>query len=422
MSQPPSGSIVALSSLPDATNQVELLIERVGHEASMNCSAETLLSPFSVRFSYPSAPFNRLCVSQNGELVLLDGGAAEKKQCVWRILPKQSSSSSFVFSIMSSQRPKGLCETCSGQRSYVLYVNSIGELATLVLCFDCDSSRVPLSEMRVLTVNPYVRSLKDRHPVADDDADDAQVHAPNRTPLHPWQLRRFCREGYLHVPAVVPKSRVHRCLRHLNAALGTPGAVHAGGAQTTQAVPMGDDYSYGKLDGSFSHCDEVRALLMGSTDSAAELSSSSSSSSASRRQSQSQKKTTTMMMKEKTKKKKTYCLSIAEQLMGEDNVETRSLCAQIAIRFPEAMPPSSSSWSRHCHDDEDHGDDDERAADAHRELEKCLENGMQCNEHHHAHHCDDGDGDGDVVSGLACRWHEKRTTALVQSALRSVSL
>lgn len=107
------------------------------------------------------------------------------------------------------------------------------------------------------------------------------------------ELRQFVQTGYLHKRNVVQIDTIRRARRVMNHGLGVPGMV----------IPGGDGGS-GKLEGSITNSDEVRALLSREV------------------------------------------VYILEQLLGEGQFVPPQ-GAQLALRFPELVPESyvdGRSW------------------------------------------------------------------------------
>lgn len=99
------------------------------------------------------------------------------------------------------------------------------------------------------------------------------------------QIDSFIRDGYLHLEAVVPKSKLKESNRLINHSLGKPGELTPGGIQD----------GMGKLGGGISNCKTIRSLYFGGVK------------------------------------------RIAEDFLGANNCEDANLSAQIALRFPQFL-------------------------------------------------------------------------------------
>lgn len=110
--------------------------------------------------------------------------------------------------------------------------------------------------------------------------------------LYSWQQHRFVLEGYVQVPRVVDAEQIDGCLRVINTALGTVGALHAGGTQVGK----------GKLGGGLSNHPVLVDLA------------------------------------------RTTALPVMEALLGVGNVDLQSVSAQIALRFPQERSEGVDEW------------------------------------------------------------------------------
>jgi hypothetical protein len=113
----------------------------------------------------------------------------------------------------------------------------------------------------------------------------------SRLQLAGWQTDRFVLEGYLHIAAVVPEAQVDECLHLINQELGKVGALVAGGLQE----------GYGKLDGRFSNHETLRNLAL------------------------------------------LDARPYIDLFLGDDNLTTSHLAAQIALRFPQVRAGSGDN-------------------------------------------------------------------------------